>query len=124
LNRIAITQWYKNWKMVDGAYYVSLIQRGCGLYPYAMQIPRKAINLAHFKESDKIGHHKKYGIKHFYHIVVDGKRLENAAWYFGDKVDEKVDDKAEGKASGWFIWPFGRKRGKAGELKDWIGLRK
>lgn len=82
-----------------------------------MQIPREAINLEHFEESDKIAHHKKYGIKHFYHIVVDGRRLENAAWYFGDKVDEKVDEKAEEKASG-------TRRGKAGELKDWIGLRK
>lgn len=89
-----------------------------------MQVPREAINLAHFEESDKTIQHKKYGTTHFYHIVVDGKSLENAAWYYGDKADEKIDEKADSKVSRWFTWPFCSNNGKAGEMKDWIGLRK
>jgi uncharacterized protein (DUF427 family) len=62
------------------------------------KIPRSAIIQDHFEDSTKKTEHEKFGVARYYHIKVEGKRLEDAAWCY---EDEKVET-----------------------MKDWIGLRK
>ena len=65
------------------------------------QIPRSAITDSvqmYFKQSEKTSTDKELGTARYYHIVVEGKRLEDAAWYYDGK--------------------------EAGEMKDWIAFRK
>lgn len=48
--------------------------------------PPSAIVRAHFEPSDHTTHCGWKGTASYYHVVVDGEKNENAAWYYADPL--------------------------------------
>lgn len=46
--------------------------------------PRSALAMAHFEESDHTSVCGWKGTAKYFHVVADGERNENAAWYYPD----------------------------------------
>lgn len=49
--------------------------------------PADALERAHFTESDHSSHCSWKGTARYYHVVVDGQRNENAAWYYPEPFE-------------------------------------
>lgn len=55
--------------------------------------PLDAIQSAHFESSDHTSFCPWKGTASYYHVVVDGKRNENAAWYYPEPKEKAANIK-------------------------------
>ena len=53
--------------------------------------PPASIHREYFEESDHVTSCPWKGDAHYYHVVVDGKRNENAAWHYPIPKEESVE---------------------------------
>ena len=60
----------------------------CNVY-----FPPDAINSVHFEASDHTSMCPWKGTASYYHVVVDGQRNENAAWYYPDPKEKAANIK-------------------------------
>ena len=61
--------------------------------------PVDALDRAYFTASDHTSYCPWKGTAHYYHVVVDGERNENAAWYYPEPFD--AAHQIQGRVAFW-----------------------